>query len=178
MDDSDDDSNIELDIRSGRAVSLAEAIGRAGRGLMAGESPVPRLMQARTAVCLLIDRHLDDSSGALNAALKAQVQTDEAHISRWLDAPPNALVELLDSYLTSDVLRGDLVWRVKLIWSEWSGDRPHFRKPGQPPHPDEEYTHEAVRLRLIELRSRILAEPVAAPDPTAGDDTADRLAAP
>lgn len=177
-DDSDIESDIELDIRSGRQVSLAESIGLAGRGLMAGESPVPRLMQARTAVRLLIDRHLEDSSGALNAALKAQVQTDEAHVSRWLDAPPRALVDLLDSYLTSDVLCGDLVWRVKLIWSEWSGDRPRFSPPGQPPHPDEEYTHEAVRLRLMELRSRILAETVAAPDPTAGDDTADRLAAP
>ncbi|GAB4146688.1 MAG: hypothetical protein Fur0046_24690 [Cyanobacteria bacterium J069] len=167
---------IEQEIRMGRTVSLADLIGQAGRGLMTGESPVPRLMQARTAVCLFIDRHLADSSGVLQAVLKAQVQTDEAHLSRWLDAPLGGLAEILDSYLDNETLHSDLVQRVKMTWGEWSGDRPRFQSPSQPPHPDDEYAPASVRDRLVKLRSRVLAEIAGKPDATADADTEDRLA--
>jgi hypothetical protein len=42
----------------------------------------------------------------------------------------------------------ELVRRVDVKWSQIYDERPYFQQPGQAPHPDDEYTHESVRLTL------------------------------
>jgi hypothetical protein len=45
-----------------------------------------------------------------------------------------------------------------MLWGEMNDERPHFQRPGQPPHPDDEYTHESVYQQLVELSDRLKCE--------------------
>ncbi|MEB3268238.1 MAG: hypothetical protein VKJ09_06845 [Leptolyngbya sp.] len=146
------DTALEQEIRAGRTYSMAEAIGRAGGDFLKGESTLPRLVRAQTLVNGFISQHLADVSGALHRVLHRWVQADTARLSRHSDQPLHALVDLLDHILSHPPVLYDLVWQVDMCWGELSGEPPHFQQPGQPPHPDDEYTHESVRQRLVSLR--------------------------
>ena len=45
--------------------------------------------------------------------------------------------------------------QVDIKWGQMYGERPHFQQPGQPPHPDDEYTHESVRQDLLDLQVKL-----------------------
>ena len=136
---------------AGRKFSLAEAIAREGGSFLKGESLVPKLLQARAEINLFIDRNLTDSSGVLKAVLQALVASDEAYTSRHLQAPLNALREFLEVLIQNPGLLYELVRQVDIKWGQLVGERPHFQRPGQAPHPEDEYTHESVRQQIVTL---------------------------
>lgn len=150
------DENLEIrEILAGRQFSLAEVIGREGGSFLKGESPVPKLLQAKAEVNLFVDRNLVDSSGALKAVLQTLVASDEAYVSRHLNSPLEALREFLEMLIRNPQLLYEFVKRVDVQWGQLFGERPYFQQPGQPPHPDDEYTHESVHQQLVELLDKL-----------------------
>ncbi|WP_008316787.1 hypothetical protein [Leptolyngbya sp. PCC 6406] len=145
------DQALTQEILAGRTFSLADAIGRAGSGFLKGESTLPRLVRAQLEINGFINQHLIDVPGALQATLHQWVQADAAGISQHLEFPLGALVNLLSHILAEPPVLYELVWQVDMKWGQLSGERPHFQKPGQSPHPDDEYTHESVRQSLTQL---------------------------
>jgi hypothetical protein len=164
------DENLQQEILAGRTFSMAEAIARSGGDFLKGESTLPRLVQAQRRVQGFISQHLQDVSGALHQVLHRWVEADTLRLSRHIDAPLEALLGMLDHILAEPTVLYDLVWQVDMCWGQLSGERPHFQQPGEPPHPDDEYTHESVRQGLEALRAIAHATlyppsaPVAAPE--------------
>ncbi|MDJ0581492.1 hypothetical protein [Crocosphaera sp.] len=146
---------IQREILAGRKFSLAEAIGREGGDFLKGESPVPKLVQATTEINTFIAINLQDSSGALQAVLQTWISTDEAEVSKNLDSPLQALKQMLDKILDNSELLYELVRQVDFQWGKMYDERPYFQSPGQPPHPDDEYTHESVEEKLKSFRNKL-----------------------
>ncbi|MGK7882597.1 MAG: hypothetical protein AB4060_21215 [Crocosphaera sp.] len=146
---------IQREILAGRKFSLAEAIGREGGDFLKGESPVPKLVQATTEINTFIAINLQDSSGALQAVLQTWISTDEAGVSKNLDSPLQALKQMLDKILDNSELLYELVRQVDFQWGKMYDERPYFQSPGQPPHPDDEYTHESVEEKLKSFRNKL-----------------------
>ena len=147
--------NLEEEMRrnllSGREITLADVIAREGGSFMKGESPVPRLVQVKTEINTFISQNLPDASGALQGVLHRWVLEDTARISKHLDVPLEALLGLLESILKNPSIFYELVRQVDMLWGEMNSERPHFQRPGQAPHPDDEYTHESVEQQLVQL---------------------------
>ena len=148
--DKERDLAIQREILAGRKFSLAEAIGREGGGFLKGESPVPRLAQAIAELQMFINQNLSDSSGALQAVLYVWVKTD-TRVSQHLNSPLIALQEILTTLIDNHNLLYELVREVDQKWGQIYDERPYFQQPGQNPDPEDEYTHESVRLQLIQL---------------------------
>lgn len=146
---------IQREILAGRKFSLAEAIGREGGDFLKGESPVPKLVQATTEINTFIAINLQDSSGALQAVLQTWISTDEAGVSKNLDSPLTALKQMLDNIIDNSELLYELVRQVDFQWGKMYDERPYFQSPGQPPHPDDEYTHESVEEKLKSLLTKL-----------------------
>ena len=153
--DSDPNREIQQNILSDRKFSLAELIGREGGSFLKGESPIPRLLQARTEINCFIDGHLIDSAGALEAVLKDLINSDEAQISSCFSSPLTALQNILATIVNHSEHLYEFVRQVDVRWGQMYDERPHFQSPGQPPHPDDEYTHESVREQLIVLLDKL-----------------------
>lgn len=147
----DADQALEREIRKQQSFSLATAIAQEGSDFFKGESLVPPLVQVKNELIVFIRNHLQDPSGALQAVLLDLIQTDNVVCSRYFGAPMLALAELLQSLITQDVYFRDFVRQVDMRWGQMYGERPHFEIPGQPPHPDDEYTMASVRSQLEEL---------------------------
>ncbi|NQZ65375.1 MAG: hypothetical protein HRT59_25880, partial [Crocosphaera sp.] len=45
--------------------------------------------------------------------------------------------------------------QVDFQWGKMYDERPYFQSPGQPPHPDDEYTHESVEEKLKSLLTKL-----------------------
>ncbi|MGB3401758.1 MAG: hypothetical protein WBA77_03635 [Microcoleaceae cyanobacterium] len=145
------EEQIQCEIYQGREFTLADLIAREGGTFMKGESPIPRLVQVETEINTFISQNLPDVSGALQAVLRRWVSEDTARVSQHLDDPLQALLGLLESILDNPPILYELVRQVDMLWGEMNGERPYFQQPGQPPHPDDEYTHESVKQQLTEL---------------------------
>ncbi|MBP0030169.1 hypothetical protein PN466_11815 [Roseofilum reptotaenium CS-1145] len=148
---SEQDRQIEQDARAGHEFSLAELIGREGGDFLKGESPIPKLVQASTEINRFIVNHLSDSSGCLQSVLQTWVTLDEAKVSQHLDDPLRALEEMIISILENEQLLYELVKQVDFRWGQLYQEKPYFQQPGQPAHPDDEYTHESVYESLSEF---------------------------
>jgi hypothetical protein len=149
------DAEIQQDIRRGRPFSLADAIGQEAGGFMKGESPVPKLVQVQGEVDQLLKANLDDREGALQQVLGRWLEDDPMRLSRYLDNPVGAIKDLLEAVLASPATLYELVHQTDVLWGRIYDERPHFQKPGQAPHPDDEYTHESVRAALEACLQRI-----------------------
>lgn len=147
---SDRDLAIQREILSGRKFSLAEAIGREGGSFLKGDSPVPKQLQAIAQINSFIKKNLPDPSGALVFVLSTWVKTD-LRVAENLDSPLIALQEILCSLIDNQNLLYEFVRQVDFKWGQLYDERPYFQKPGQAAHPNDEYTHDSVRLQLIEL---------------------------
>ena len=146
-----EEEEMRHDLLRGREFTLADVIGQEGGSFMKGESPVPKLVQVQTEINIFISRNLPDVSGALQAVLYRWVSEDTARISQHLDVPLQALSGLLESIVENPPVLHELVRQVDMQWGEMNDERPYFQRPGQSPHPDDEYTHESVYQLLVEL---------------------------
>ena len=102
-----------------------------------------------------ISQNLHDLSGSLQAVLQLSVdQADEA-ISRHLEQPLLVLQQLIKQILNQPEILYELVKQVDCKYGQMYEERPHFQHPGAPAHPDDEYSHESVRVQLTNFLERI-----------------------
>lgn len=82
---SEEDAELEREIRQERKFSLGEAIGRlAGPGAMKGASPLSLLQQADLQVAACLQKHLTDSGGGeLRLLLRREVQESDILLQHW-----------------------------------------------------------------------------------------------
>lgn len=146
---------IEQEIRRERKFSLASAIAQESSDFLKGESPVPRLQQVKSELINFVNHHIDDPSGTLQATLHELIQSDDAICSRHFETPLRALPELLHPLTTREVALQDFVRRVDMRWGQIHDERPRFKRPGVPPHPDDEYTYGSIRAQLVRLLSAV-----------------------
>jgi hypothetical protein len=147
----DDAAGVEREVRLRRTFSLSDAIGRmGGEGMLKGASPIPPIEQTRAAIANYLRAHLDDAGGVLAQVVLRNVGTSEILVAHF-DQPGLVLVEYLNKVLNSDPLLKELVREADAAWGQTVGDRPHFDREGQPPHPDDVYTLASVRRALTQL---------------------------
>ena len=152
---SDEDADLTREIRAGRTFSLSEAIGRmAGGGLMKGASPVSRTRQAELVIEDYLRRHLTDAGGALGGVLLRRVGMTDPRLGDH-DDPLLALAEHVRRVLGSEHLLQDLVREADVEWGRVFHERPRFERAECPPHPDDPYTIESVRISLFELVEKL-----------------------
>lgn len=152
-----EDLLLRQDVLDSRPFSIAEAIGREGGTFLKGESTVPKLVQVITAINTFIDRNLIDPDAALQAILHQWVKGDP-RVSKYKETPLVALEEILSSLIDNPNLLYELVRQVDIKWGQMYGERPYFQQPGQPPHPNDVYTHESVRQDLLDIQTKLRFE--------------------
>lgn len=150
----DSNDEIERDIRTNRKFSLNEAIGRmAGGDFMKGGSPVTRQRQAELEIDEYLRRHLVDSGGVLRSVLFRRL--GEGLLNSDFDQPLAVLAESIRRILTSEPLLEAFVREADAEWGRVHSERPHFQMPGRPPHRDDPYTIDSVRLALSQLHESL-----------------------
>ncbi|MBE9110768.1 hypothetical protein IQ273_15240 [Nodosilinea sp. LEGE 07298] len=147
-DPANDPPNIQQELRLSRPFTLADAIGQEAGNFMKGESPIPRLVQAKHGAQQALKESLTDGPGALHRVLEQWLCDDETRLSQHVQNPAEALKDLLEAILRSPETFYELVRQADVAWGQIYDSRPYFQKPGQPPHPDDEYTHKSVRETL------------------------------
>jgi hypothetical protein len=156
----DPDIDIQQEIRLSRQFSIADVIGQEAGNFMKGASPIPRLVQAKGEAIQALKETLDDRPGALERVLQQWLDDDEIRISRHLEAPVNALKDLIETLLKSPETLYEVVRQADVIWGQLYDERPHFQRPGQAPHPEDEYTHDSVRQTLLACLQRLNTPPL------------------
>jgi hypothetical protein len=155
---SEEDAELEREIRRERKFSLVEAIGRmAGTGAMKGVSPISRLQQAEVEIESWLKTHHADSAGTLQAVLLRHVKGSELLLDK-VDRPLAALAGCCERILDSDYLLRELVRDADAEWGRLMGERPYFENEGSPRHPDDPYTVESVRTTLSGLLDKLVAD--------------------
>ena len=155
---SDQDADLQREIRKERTFSLAEAIGRmAGPGAMKGASPIPRIQQAAAQIEDFLRSHLIDPAGGLRVVVLRRVKEGPLLVKNF-DQPLVALAGAVQRVLDSEVLLKELVREADVEWGRALGERPHFEKEGRAPHPDDPYTAESVRLTLCKLLEELAGD--------------------
>lgn len=144
------EGSLQQEIRQERKFSLAEAIAREGGSFLKGESTIPRPLRANNAIKQFINIQLADPSSAFSTTLFAWASND-IRVSRQLDTPLVALTQILESLLDEPTSFYEFARRVAIAHADLTGERPYFQQPGQPPHPDADYTHASIRAQLLEM---------------------------
>jgi hypothetical protein len=158
MPPSEEDAELEREIRQGRKFSLAEAIGRlAGPGAMKGESPIARMRQAETEIESWLRGHLVDSAGVLAIVISRAVKGSDLLLCNF-DQPLVVLAACCQRILQTDSLLQEIVRAADTEWGRLMGERPYFDRPGSPSHSDDPYTIESVRRVLAELLDNLSTE--------------------
>jgi len=148
---SDQEKEIERDIRSRQKFTISSALSRSSGGSLKGRSTAPQLVQATAHIVSFITTELHDLTGALLAALIERVKNDEIRISTHIDKPLDALKELLDEIIEHESILHEFVRQVDTHSGMILSERPVFQEPGDAPDPDDEYTHQSVKRALEEL---------------------------
>jgi len=150
----DRNEEIEREIRTNRKFSLNEAIGQiAGGDFMKGGSPVTRKRQAELEIDEYLRRHLADSGGVLRSVLFRHL--GESLLNSDYDKPLAALTEYIERILASEHLLEEFIREADAEWGRVHDERPYFQTPGRPPHSDDPYTIDSVRLALFQIRERL-----------------------
>ena len=148
---------LEEEARAERKFSMAEAIAREAKGMLKGASAVPALTQAQNEIGQFIRDHVRDSSGALVRTLELRLKGNHSLVGSHFDDPLAALGIEVQRILDSDRQLHEFVRQVDQKYGYLFQERPHFQRPGEEPHPEDEYTHESVRAELEQLQARIEA---------------------
>lgn len=150
-------AQVEREARANRKFSLSDAIGQSGGGdLMKGGSQVTRKRQAEHELDEYLRRHLADSGGALRRVLIRHL--GESLLTRDYDQPLGALAEHVRGTLASEARLEELVRQADAEWGRVHDERPYFQAPGRPPHRDDPYTIDSVRLVLTQLGETLASE--------------------
>jgi hypothetical protein len=148
-------NDLEADIRRQREFSLAEAVGREAGASLKGASPVPPADQLLLEIDEILAGSLDDGEGSLARTLGEDLAGNPPLLARHFGDPVGALGEYLAGIFEHPTNLETLVRRTDARWGREYDERPHFEKPGQPPHPDDPYTLRSVTRVLRDLRARL-----------------------
>lgn len=146
-----DDKKIEDELRSRRKFTMADGIGQNAKGMFKDVSVVPALTQAQTEICQFVRSNVNDSSGALVSVLERRVKSSDSLVANHIEAPLEALKSIIKKVLSSDHQLYEFVREVDQKYGQIYLERPHFQRPGQEAHPDDEYTHKSVKSDLEAL---------------------------
>jgi hypothetical protein len=149
------DELIQREILRERKFSIAEAIGREGGSFIKGHSPIPRLDQVISLLTIFIQNNLKDSSRVLMSVLQTTVKNDRTKVAESIEEPMVYLHGLIKSYVDNREMLYELAREVDFKWGQINDEKPHFQKPGEEPHPDDEYSHEIVEGMLKGLLKNI-----------------------
>ena len=149
------DELIRRDILLDRKFSIAEAIGREGGNFIKGHSPIPRLDQIISLITVFIGNNLNDSSRILMSVLQTIVKDDRIKIAESIEVPLEYLHNLIKSYVNNRELLYELTREVDFKWGQINDEKPHFQKPGEAAHPEDEYSHEIVEGMVKDLLKMI-----------------------
>jgi len=153
--DSASAADVEREIRDARKFTPQEALARmAGPGAIKGASPIAPEQQAEIEIGTWLRSHVADPSGALNEVLHRHLK-GSAPLLENPDQPLAVLASFCNRLLQSDQLLAELVREADVEWGKAMGERPHFDKPGSPPHSDDPYTLASVRSVLTEAMKRL-----------------------
>lgn len=88
-----------------------------------------------------------DSWACLHPILLQWAEQDELLASN-LAQPLVALRHTIEGILARKESLYEFVRQIDVRYAETHHERPIFQKPGEAPHPDDEYTHESVEVSL------------------------------
>ena len=74
-----------------------------------------------------------------------------------MNQPLVALASYVQHVLSSEYLLSELVREADVEWGRVFNERPHFQREGHPPHPDDPYTDDSVRITLSQLTEKLAA---------------------
>ncbi len=150
----DRDAAIEREARMQRKFSLNDAIGQlAGGEFTKGGTPITRKRQAELELDEYLRRHLVDSGGVLKSVLSRHL--GELLLKRDYAQPLAALQEHVQRLLASTPFLDEFVREADAEWGRVHEERPYFHVPGRPPHRDDPYTADSVRLALLQLQESL-----------------------
>jgi hypothetical protein len=149
------EEKIEKEAKSQQKFSIAGGIGRAGKGLLKGASPVAEQDQVVKVLQEWVNQNSSDPSGALKSLLKRKISSSSSLIEQHLDRPKDALAGVIEEILSTESMLRDFVRQVDLRWGEMFQKRPFFQKDGHGPHPEDEYTFDSVRAELTRLLGKL-----------------------
>ncbi len=158
MDRDELNKEIEKEARNHIQGSLAGALSREAGDFLKGGSPIPLIVQAETLINTFINKHTEDSCGALKQVLQSRVKLNTTVVGDSIDAPLSALATIITKLLTNSPFFYDFVKEVDAKYGQLFQERPYFQVPGGKAHPDDEYTHESVQHSLEKLVSQINGE--------------------
>lgn len=149
------EQEIRQEVFRERQFGIADILAQQGGGFLKGESPVPKFKQLKAEMQVFVSKHLQDSTGALQSVLHNLIEDNDEGVNKYEDNPLMALAEMIDNFLSNPSIFYEFVRQVDLKWGQMYQERPFFQKPGQLPHPDDEYSHESVKEQLLKLQSEI-----------------------
>ena len=148
-------AEIEREIRLGRKLGPQDLLAQmAGPGALKGASPISPVLQAETEVGTWLGSNLADVDGALRVVLHRHLKGSALLLDN-LERPLVALTAYLQQLLATEHLLREIVSEADVEWGRAMDERPHFEREGAPPHPDDPYTVEGVRLALREALGRM-----------------------
>jgi hypothetical protein len=151
---SEQDKEIEKNIRLNQHYSLGGAILNSGGGLMSGGSPVPLVKQAQTEADQWIRHNLHDTDGALEKVLMRYVEDRDDAFGKNPDNPLVVLKELFQKILNPSTLR-EMVRQADVEYGKNMCERPIFQAPGAPAKDGDPYTHQSVEETLNGLIKKL-----------------------
>jgi len=151
----DGKAEIERQARLHRKFSLNDAIGQlAGGGeFTKGGTPITRKRQAEHELDECLRRHLVDSGGVLRTVLSRHL--GEGLLNGDYQQPLAVLAAYVQRMLASAPLLQEFVREADAEWGRVHSERPYFQSPDGPPHRDDPYTIDSVRLALSQLSERL-----------------------
>lgn len=149
------EDKIEQEARSRQKFSIAGAMGRAGKGLLKGASPVSQQDQAIKIMEEWVNQNLSDPSAALNSVLRRKIRSASLVAEQHPDRPKEALASIIEDIVSTEFMLREFVRQVDVRWGEIFQERPFFQKQGQEPHADDEYTFDSVRAELSRLLDKL-----------------------
>ncbi|MDY0162167.1 hypothetical protein [Desulfobotulus sp.] len=150
-----ENARLQREVRSQRKFTLAEAIGREGGNFMKGHNPIPALDQIIAKLQVFLENHLQDSSRILLSVLQKTLKENDLQIAQHMESPFEYLHMFIGSHIETPALLHELTRQVDLKWGQIHNEKPFFQKPGEPPHPEDPYSHESVEQKLRELLEKI-----------------------
>ncbi|MBD3220813.1 hypothetical protein GF314_06185 [bacterium] len=148
------DRAIEQEARRRRSDLAGLLAGRDGGDHLRGASPTPVIRRALLEIEQWLQDHLDATDPALVRVLLRWLAARPERLEAGVGRPAATLADWLPRLLDSPAVMRDLVREIDMAWGELNQERPHFERPGEPPHPDDPYTLASVTRTLETLRDR------------------------
>jgi len=118
------------------------------------EVQIPAKTKALNFLTHFLQENSRDPWASLHPVLLRWVEQDELLASN-LENPLVALRHAIEGILSKVDSLYELVRQVDVHYAQTHSEKPIFQKPGEAPHPDDEYTHQSVEKSLRDLLAKL-----------------------